>query len=163
MPRQGEPFSIGKVRVHHRGKWWHASYTVNGKRHRKALKVTNKEHAEARAQEIYELLREGNYTALTELETNRHVTFADFLERFRQDFDGWSESTWDGNRALLSKLEVEFGPLPLNTIVKGQPVHILAGIQVDIMTEALFAFTPVPSGDASAIKQKIIGCVKRAI
>jgi hypothetical protein len=56
MPRAGVPFSVGKVRVHQRGKWWHASYTLHGKRHRKALKVTNKEHAEARAWERSECI-----------------------------------------------------------------------------------------------------------
>ena len=116
MPRQGESFSVGKIRVHQRGKWWHASYTLQGKRHRKALKVSNKEHAEARAQEIYDLLREGNYTALTEREKNRHTSFAQFLEKFRQDFDGWEPSTWRGCSGLLTKLLAEFGELPINAI-----------------------------------------------
>ena len=126
MPRQGEPFSVGKVRVHQRGKWWHASYTIRGKRHRKALKVSNKEHAEIRAQEIYDLLREGNYTALTELEKNRHTSFAQFLDRFRTDFDGWDESTWRGVGGVLSKLVAEFGDRPLNAITTRQLEGYLA-------------------------------------
>ncbi len=135
MPRAGEPFSVGKVRVHQRGKWWHASYTLHGKRHRKALKVTNKEHAEARAQAIYDLIREGNYTALTELEKNRHVTFAQFLDRFRQDYHNWDENTWRGSSGLLSKLVTEFGEVPLNAITTHQLEGYLArrvdqGLQV---------------------------------
>ena len=126
MPRAGEPFSVGKVRVHQRGKWWHASYTLHGNRHRKALKVTNKEHAEARAQAIYDLIREGNYTALTELEKNRHVTFAQFLAKFRQDYHNWDENTWRGASGLLSKLVTEFGEVPLSAITTHQLEGYLA-------------------------------------
>ena len=126
MPRQGEPFSVGKVRVHPRGKWWHASYTIQGKRHRKALKVTNKEHAEAQAQEIYDLIREGNYTALIELERNKHTTFADFLEKFREDFDGWDKSTWRGSAGIISHLTKAFGDLPINAITPRQLEGYLA-------------------------------------
>ena len=126
MPRAGQPFSVGNVRVHQRGKWWHASYTLHGTRHRKALKVTNKEHAEARAQEIYDLIREGNYTALTQLEKNRRVTFAEFLDKFRQDYHSWDERTWRGVGGLLRKLEAEFGDVPLNAITTHQLEGYLA-------------------------------------
>ena len=137
MPRAGQPFSVGKVRVHQRGKWWHASYTLHGTRHRKALKVTNKEHAEARAQEIYDLIREGNYTALTALEKNLQVTFAQFLEKFRQDYHNWDESTWRGNSGLLLKLVTEFGEVPLNAIT----THQLEGYLARRVDEGLKAAT----------------------
>ena len=94
--------------------------------YRKALKVTNKEHAEARAQAIYDLIREGNYTALTELEKNRHVTFAQFLEKFRQDYHNWDEYTWKASSGLLSKLVKEFGDVPLNAITTHQLEGYLA-------------------------------------
>ena len=37
------------------------------------------------------------------------LTLGQFLEEFRTDFGGWSETTWRGLSGMLRKLREEFG------------------------------------------------------
>ena len=51
---------------------------------------------------------------------DRVPTFSTFLKEFRQDFGGWSETTWRGLSGVLKNLLGEFGDIPVDQITPRQ-------------------------------------------
>ena len=51
MVRKAAIHIVGPVRLYQRGRYWHAAYTMEGKRVRQSLKVSNLKVAERKARE----------------------------------------------------------------------------------------------------------------
>jgi integrase len=109
---------IGQVRLRQRGpkKVWHIRYMTPAGRKEESLKVTNLKVAMRKARETNDMLERGEYVNIETRKSHKGMTFSEYLEEFRSNYTKWGEKTWKGNRGMLTKLEGEFGPLPLQAI-----------------------------------------------
>ena len=116
-------YPVGHTHIIKRGKWWHIQYTdLDGNFVRRTLKVTNRTVAEKKAQVISDLIETGDQDAL-QLQTaprEQRITFSSFLDYFLETFNGWSESTRQGNRYAIEIIRETFGEINLSSITRRQ-------------------------------------------
>mgnify|MGYP001296452398 CR=1 FL=1 len=116
MSRKAAVHVVGPVRLHQRGRYWHASYTTETGRVRESLKVTNLKVAQQKAREIGDLLEQGEYLTLKERKDQKSRNFSDFVEEFKSKHKSWSSTTWQGANGIIKRVVVEWGDFPMTAI-----------------------------------------------
>ena len=123
MARTAAPFDEGNVIGHQRGKYWHIAYSTPSGRTRESLKkwnggvnVTNKEQAKKLARQVNDMLEQGDYGGLKQMNNSQTITFRAFVENEFLRKGPWSERTKKGMGGCLVKLCGIFGDRPLQSL-----------------------------------------------
>lgn len=116
MARKETVYIVGAVQLYQRARYWQASYSTPTGRVRRSLKVTNLKVAQKKAQEITQLIEQGDFTPLQDQKAHAKRTFAEFAEEFCQKHGGWAKSTWYSNRIIIRIVTETWGEMPLVSI-----------------------------------------------
>ena len=110
MARPAKAPGYGQVRIHKRGRYYYARFSLNGKRIEVSLRVSNRIRAEEKARAINESLEKGEpwEWALGRQPKDAKV-FADLVEEFWEKGCTWGPTTREKNASTVDMLEREFG------------------------------------------------------
>ena len=110
MARPGKAPGYGQVRIHKRGRYYYARFSLKGKRIEVSLRVSNRIRAEEKARAINEALEKGEpwEWALGRQPKGAKV-FADLVKEFWEKGCTWGPTTREKNASTVDMLEREFG------------------------------------------------------
>ena len=109
-----------------RSPFWYVRWLEGVTRNDRSLKVTNKEVARKKAQEISDLLERGQVGQLEQRRQGERLTFNELVDQFESSYTNWSETTRAGARTILKNVRLEWGYLPLTSVTSGRIEQYLA-------------------------------------
>ncbi len=110
MARPAKAPGYGQVRIHKRGRYYYARFSLRGERREVPLRISNQKRAEEKARAINDALEKGEpWEWALGLQPKGAKLFGDLVDEFWDKGCTWGTTTREKNKSTVSMLATEFG------------------------------------------------------